>query len=239
MDSNKTKDYWDKNIEHWGKFYLDMSHSDEEFNVPRWLSRLYHSFISPIEARLMTERFHLTIDFIDCYVREGHVAVDIGCGTGVFTVEMLRGGAMVKALDISVRTLTLTRALVERLVPEHAHKVEYLLTDVSKERIPDSDVALAMGVTPYVENLDSFYGNILPATKLFFCLVLDPRHWANRLRRFLPILNVRRLRWFEKDLVDSLLARYNWRLLERRDFASGYLDVATAPDYQVSSASRP
>ena len=62
--SNKAKEYWDKNIANWGKFYLEISHSGESFDAPKWLGLLYHRTIVPIEARLMTQRFELTMNFI-------------------------------------------------------------------------------------------------------------------------------------------------------------------------------
>src|SRR5437762_9159883 len=101
MAEDKTKEYWNKNIEHWGKFYLDISHSDEEFDAPKWLTPLYRRIVVPLEARLMTERFRLTMAFVEKYVKRNTVVADIGCGTGVFTVEMLRRGARVKAIDVA------------------------------------------------------------------------------------------------------------------------------------------
>ena len=233
MTNNRTKEYWDKNIKNWGKLYLDISHFNEELVGPKWLNLLYHLFITPLEARLMAERYALTIDFIDQHVHPGTVAADIGCGTGVFTVEMLRRGARVKAIDISERSLSITKSLVEQLVPDHAQSVEFFQLDASLQKLPESDVALAMGVTPYAENLEPFYDNILPTTRVFYCLTLDPRHWANIIRKLLPMLNVRNMRCFDRQTVDALLEKHDWRLIERRNFASGYLDLA------VRSTQRP
>ena len=224
--SNKAKEYWDKNIANWGKFYLEISHSGESFDAPKWLGLLYHRTIVPIEARLMTQRFELTMNFIKQYVQVDMVTVDVGCGTGIFTVEMLKRGASVKAVDYVQGALDLTKSLVEDLVPEYTDKVEYLLMDVTQQRLPESGLVIAMGVTPYVENLSDFYANILPTTKIFYCLILDPKHWANIIRKYVPILNVRNMNCFDRSLVDSLLANHHWKLINRQDFASGYIDVA-------------
>jgi 2-polyprenyl-3-methyl-5-hydroxy-6-metoxy-1,4-benzoquinol methylase len=221
----KAQDYWNENIHEWSKLYLEISHSHETLNAPVWLGFLYRKIFMPLEARLMTERFRLTMSFIDRHVREGVVAVDVGCGTGIFTVAMLRRGARVKAVDFAQSSLNLTKSLVEELVPEKSADVEYLLMDVSNQRLPDSDVVLAMGVTPYLEKIGPFYDNILPTTKTFYCLILDSRHWANRIRSVLTFLNVRNMHWFSRSEIDSILARYNWQLLERKSFASGYLDL--------------
>lgn len=222
---NKTQKYWNENIDKWGDLYLDISHSHEFLHAPGWLDFLYKKIIMPQEARLMAERFRLTMSFIDQYIHEGIVAVDVGCGTGIFTVEMLRRGAQVKAVDFAQSSLNLTKSLVEQLTHDKQGNVEYLLMDVSTQRLPDSDVVMAMGVTPYLREIAPFYDNILPTTKTFYCLILDPSHWANRIRSVLPILNVRDVHWFSKSEIDSILARHDWRLIERRPFASGYLDI--------------
>jgi SAM-dependent methyltransferase len=182
----------------------------------------------------MAKRYALTMKFIDQYVRAGVVVADIGCGTGIFTVEMLRRGAQVRAIDISESALSLTRSMVQSLVPEHARNVEFFQLDASRQGLPNSDVALAMGITPYMENLEPFYDNILPNTKVFYCLVLDPRHWANVVRTLLPVLNVRSIRCFERRTVSALLAKHNWKLIERRGFASGYLDLAIGPNIEAA-----
>ena len=83
-----------------------------------------------------------------------------------------------------------------------------------------------MGVTPYLQEIAPFYDNILPTTKTLYCLILDPTHWANRVRSVFPLLNVRDMHWFSKSEIDSILLRHNWQLIERTPFASGYLDLA-------------
>lgn len=223
---DEAKRYWNRNIANWGKLYLDASHSHEVFDSPTWLSHLYRLFIIPIESRLMAKRYRLTMDFIERHVAPGNTAIDLGCGTGIFTVAMLKRGARVLAVDIAQSSLDATREAVAALAPEHRDKVEYHLLDASRDRLPQSDVALAMGITPYITDLSAFYTNVLPGTKLLCCLIIDPRHWANRVRQLLPILNVRRIHWFEKDLVDTLLQAHQWGLISRSDFASGYIDIA-------------
>ena len=223
---DETRKYWDQNIDKWADLYLEISHSRESLLAPDWLSFLYKKFLVPHEAKLMAERFRLTMSFIERYVHEGSVAVDVGCGSGIFTVEMLRRGARVKAVDFAQSSLSLTRSLVERLLPDRSKNVDYLLMDVSRQRLPDSEVVLAMGVTPYLVEVAPFYDNILPTTKTFYCLVLDPDHWANRVRRTLPFLNVRGMHWFAKSEIDDILRRHGWHLVDRRPFASGYLDLA-------------
>jgi len=223
---NKTKEYWNQNIANWGKFYSDFSHSEESFDAPRVLGILYHLLITPIEAKLMKKRYQLTMNFIDNYVKEGMVVVDVGCGTGIFTIELLKRKAHVKAVDFAQSSLDLTKTLVEKIVPNYSENIEYLLIDVTKQQLPKSDLVIAMGVTPYIKNLEDFYSNILPTTTIFYCLNMNPKHWINVIRKIVPFLNIRKINWFEKTLVDDILKRYNWKLVSREKFATGYLDIA-------------
>jgi SAM-dependent methyltransferase len=217
--------YWNQNIDKWGELYLDISHSHESLDALPLVGYLYNKFIIPRERRLMSERYRLTMKFIDNYVKPDMIAVDVGCGTGIFTVEMLKRGAKVKAVDFAQSSLDSTRALVEKLCPDMVNNVDYLLLDVSKGRLPDSDVVIAMGVTPYLDDITPFYKNILPTTTVFYCLILDPNHWANLVRRVAPFLNVRNMNWFSKSKIDSILKDHEWELIERKPFASGYLDT--------------
>jgi 2-polyprenyl-3-methyl-5-hydroxy-6-metoxy-1,4-benzoquinol methylase len=219
-----THDYWERNIGNFGQFYADMSR--EEFDAPGWLQRIYRRTIMPLEQKLMKKRYEVTMRFIDEYVLPGMTAVDIGCGTGIFTVEMLRRGANVIALDYATSALDITKDLVDRVLPDKSSNVEYLHVDVTEGRLPPSDVAIAMGVTPYVADLEKFYENVLPTTNTFYCLIVDPAHWANRIRKMFPLLNVRRMNFFERSLADSLLNQYDFRLIRRDPFATGYLDLA-------------
>jgi len=225
MTQENPKDYWDKNIGNWGKFYLEASHSDEEFSSPGWLTKLYRRFIVPIEARLMADRYRLTMDFIDKYIKPGTTVADIGCGTGIFTVEMLKRGAQVIAIDISTSSLETTKKNIIQKIPDHLDSVQFLQLNVSENLIPKVDIAIAMGVTPYVTEIEPFYKNILGQARIFYCLILDPKHWANRIRAMLPILNVRNMHCFSRELIDGILRRNRCTLIERRDFASGYLDI--------------
>lgn len=226
QDCQKTQEYWNQNIEKWGELYLRISHSEERLNAPLWLESLYHTFITPIEARLMRERYMLTMSFIEQHISTDMVTVDVGCGTGIFSVAMLKKGASVIAVDYTPSSLDLTRRAVETLVPQSSSKIRYILMDVARDVLPLSDVALVMGVTPYVNNVSNFMGNLLTTTDKIYCLFLDPKHWSNKLRKIFPILNVRSLHFHDKDTINNFYNYYGWELLDRKMFASGYLDLA-------------
>jgi SAM-dependent methyltransferase len=221
--SESYKSYWDRNIDSWSDLYLDISHGHETYDRPAWFTRAYHSTIGKHERRLMAQRYALTLDFIDKYVTPGSVLSDLGCGTGIFTVEALRRGASVNAIDFSDSSLRTTQRTVEKHIPEG--KVVYQQANVQTDALPNSDVTLAMGLAPYLSDIGAFLDRALPATKTMLCLYMDPNHWANRIRSTIPFLNVRELQFAEKSEVDRHYARLGFNLIQRQPFATGYVDL--------------
>lgn len=224
MNSRRYRDYWDENIDKWGEFYLDISHGHEILPGPRWFTGMYHATIGRLERRLMAQRYARTIEFLDAHIRPGIVLSDVGCGTGIFVVEALRRGAVVNAIDFTDMAIEMTRANVAKHCPTGA--VRYYQLDVQQQPLPKSDVTLAMGLTPYLTDLPAFFSHTLSNTGMLFCLFVNPRHWANRLRARLPMLNVRGLQCYAVEDVDRLYAQHRWHLIERRRFATGYIDRA-------------
>lgn len=224
MRNDEYQKYWDQNIGKWGELYLNISHGHESLAAPRWVAWLYNATIARIEARLMRHRFALTMAFLERFAKPGVVFADIGCGTGIFTVEALRRGATVRAIDFSEKSLEVTERNVRLHCP--GGMVSYHHLDVQADPIPPSDVALAMGVTPYVEDISAFLGHILPFSRTFYCQYTDPDRISNRVRTLLPFLNVRKLIFHSTKAVDREYAAHEWLLRERRNFATGYIDLA-------------
>jgi len=75
----------------------------------------------------------------------GMTAVDLGCGTGVFTVELLLRGAKVLAVDYVEPALSLTEKRVKEMFPQLSDRVEYILLDIMEKPLPESDVVIAIG----------------------------------------------------------------------------------------------
>ena len=70
------------------------------------------------------------------------------------------------------------------------------------------DIALAVGVTPYIQDLDGFLDNIVPNCKKFYCLFLDESHWINRLRQRFPSLNARAYYWHDTSRFTGVKHRF-------------------------------
>lgn len=220
------QEYWDKNIERWADLYLEISHGHEELRANKFVSKLYNLTIAKYESRLMRDRYMCTMNFISQYVHEGTTVSDIGCGTGIFVVQALLKGAKVNAIDFSESALKVTKKNIEKNAPQFANNVTYHRLNAEKQNLPKSDVAFAIGVTPYIRDLKSFYANILSSTDLFYCLVVDSAHWANKVRTVVPALNVRDLCFYSREYVDGLLTTNAWDLVSRKKFATGFLDLA-------------
>jgi SAM-dependent methyltransferase len=218
--------YWETNIELWGDYYLEVSHGHEQLRAPAWVAALYRFSIGRVERRLMAERYARTIKFLNSHLTPGLILSDLGCGTGIFTVEALRRGAIVNAVDFAEAAINITRENVTVHAP--GGNVNYIVADVAKDPLPRSDVTLAMGLAPYIGDLDGFLNNVLTSTQLLCCLFVDPFRWPNRLRRAFPFLNLRKLQFHSRADVDRIYARHYWKLIERSDFATGYIDVARA-----------
>lgn len=216
--------YWDRNIDKWGEKYLEISHGHETLDAPRWLSWAYNRTLGRVEANLMRQRYELTAAFIERYVHRGTMFCDIGCGTGLFTVLALNRGARVIAVDFSDSALHIT---AENVLKHARGLAKYVRADVQKEPIPECEVALAMGVTPYVQDLAAFLGNILPRTRVLCCQYTDPARISNRVRTALPFLNVRNLVFHSATDVDALYAHHGFTLTERKPFATGFIDVVS------------
>ena len=63
MKKKQPKDYWDKNIERWGQFYLEESHLGEEFYSSKFVSFIYRIFIVPIGESLNGEAIQINDGF--------------------------------------------------------------------------------------------------------------------------------------------------------------------------------
>lgn len=216
------KDYWDKNIDKWGEKYLDISHGHETFDRPAWFTTLYNATAGRLERRLMKERYRLTIALLDRYLKPGMVFSDLGCGTGIFVVEAARRGAIVNAVDFSESSLAATRRNVEMNAADA--NVTYTQADLQTDTLPQSDLSLAMGVTPYLTDINAFIENALPRTAILCVQYTDPSHWASRIRHAIPALDVRSLQCYDKDSVYQSYRKNSGILYDRKNFASGYID---------------
>jgi SAM-dependent methyltransferase len=221
------REYWNQNIGEWGKFYLGTSHSNEVLKGNSLFVGTYKGSIGRLEARLMKTRYEVTMDFLRESILKDCVFADIGCGTGIFTVAALRLGAKVMAIDFAGAALATTRRAVETQVPECQDRVTYLNLDIRVETIPASDVALAVGIIPYIDSVSEFFDNALRNTNLALVSFVSDTNFFNRVRRGLSLLNVRDLKFHNVREMDACWLEHGFRIRSRQKLGTGFIDIGT------------
>ena len=140
----------------------------------------------------MKRRFRLTNDFIDSYLLPECSFNDLGCGAGMFTIAALEKGSHVNAIDFAETSLNTTLEAATRN-NRNTKNLNIVKLDLRFETPPFANVTIAMGVAPYIEDVEDFLVRILSSTDVFCCNFIDQNHPLNWLRRMLPVLNVRKL----------------------------------------------
>lgn len=215
-------EYWEDNIVKWSHFY-DKG-SEEQIIGPSVLRFVYKKLVLPIEKKYMTNRFKMTMHFIKKHAKEATQFADIGCGTGIFTKEILKLNSNVYAIDYSKAALEATQKTVSCLPPEQLKKIEYKYINVTAEPIPKCDFAICLGVVPYITNLEAFFKNVLPNVNQLLCSYVSSKNMLNKIRVLLPVLNVRKLVFVNPEYISSCYKIYKFELVERLPLATGFVD---------------
>jgi len=220
MARSKTviKNYWEKNVKEFAGFYD--KNSEEHIKGNQGFRYLYKKFIFPIEKIFMLKRYNIVSDYIEKNVRLGMKVADIGCGNGIFTKKMAGKKAKVYALDYTQSALNLTK---NNLTLEESKSVELIKLDITSEHIPFVDLAISIGVLPYVYELDIFFDNILPFTSSFLFNYLDSNHPINIVRRIMPILDVRNYCYHNRKNIKNKLEVRNFKINFEQNLATGFI----------------
>lgn len=213
-----TKEYWEKNIGGFAGFYDKKS--EEDFKAPFLIKHLYKLLVLPIEKKYMRDRYEMICGFIEQNVEPGMKVADIGCGSGIHTKLMANKCKKVYAIDYAQSAIDLT---ANSLSPEEMQRVEIMKLDITLDHIPDVDIAISIGVLPYINELDSFFGNILPYTKRFLFNYLDITNFFNRFRRNFPILDVRHYSYYDSKAISNGLKEKGFAVNELHRLATGFV----------------
>jgi cyclopropane fatty-acyl-phospholipid synthase-like methyltransferase len=213
--------YWEQNIEGFSGFYD--TGSEEKLSGPPLIRGLYRAFVFPIEKRFMRVRYDMVRTFIDLEVRSGTRVADIGCGSGVFSIAMAQKGADVLALDFAQSALRLT----ERNIPEGLRpQVVIRHHDIALAAIPNVDLALAIGVLPYLEDAGAFLENIAPRCNVLMFNFLNFRNPINRVRNVFRIIDPRGYFYHDKLEIERALRKCGFARCEFKRLATGYMTYA-------------
>jgi SAM-dependent methyltransferase len=90
----------------------------------------------------------LLLEVLATFERDGRtgVGVDLGCGQGVDTAEMLRRGWQVTAIDATEEGI---RRLRRRIPEDHASRLRSVVTPMQDVEIPSADLVYASFSLPY------------------------------------------------------------------------------------------
>jgi SAM-dependent methyltransferase len=130
-----------------------------------WNPQLYERFFDTVLGRTLRAREELTIfDFLSDVLERSHSVLEVGCGTGNFTVPVGRLCARTVAVDASPEMLRYTR---ERLDREGLSGVETRL-----DRLPGGlgpvrsfDGTLAIGVLNYIRDIEGALWSLASSLK--------------------------------------------------------------------------
>jgi len=217
-DRAKIRDYWEKNIASFAGFYDKKS--EEDFEAHFLVRHLYKTLVLPIEKKYMRDRYNLVAQFIEQNVKPKMKAADIGCGSGIYTKLLANKCDKVYAIDYTQSAIDLTTS---SLSSDEIKRVEMLILDITMEQIPEVDIAISIGVLPYIPESDKFLQNILPYTKRFLFNYLDEGNFFNRVRRALPILNVRHYSYHNLETISSKLKENEFIVNEIHKLATGFV----------------
>jgi SAM-dependent methyltransferase len=130
-----------------------------------WNPRLYERFFDTVLGGALRAREELTIfGFLGDVLERSHSVLEVGCGTGNYTVPVAHQCARTVAVDASPEMLRYTR---ERLDREGLSRVETRL-----ERLPGGlgppqsfDGTLAIGVLNYIQDIEGALRSLASSLK--------------------------------------------------------------------------
>jgi 2-polyprenyl-3-methyl-5-hydroxy-6-metoxy-1,4-benzoquinol methylase len=125
------------------------------------------------------ERLDIWRELLDRYVVPGGVAIDMGCGTGIFSLYLADKGARVVGVDGAPDMIKFCETQrVERRM-ENVRFMEGRLPAVDESRLPQADLLISSSVIEYVDDLDAtlelFARHVVPGAHLILSM---PNLWC-------------------------------------------------------------
>ena len=210
--------YWEKNIKGFSGFYE--TKSEENIQGLGIIVKFYKYFIFPIEKVYMKERYALVQGYIDSQLKSGMKFADIGCGSGIFLKHAINKGANVFAFDYTDAAIELAQMA---LTPQEREKVVLAKMDITKQNIPKVDSAIAIGVLPYITDIEQFFANTLPYTDSFLFNYIDADNIVNKLRSKFEFLNVRNIVFHSSKEIEGQMKKNNFRIRNKVALATGFM----------------
>ena len=165
-------------------------------------------------------RWARRVDMLSSHLKRGMTVLELGCGAGYFTQELVRSGADIVAIDVSPELLEIARSNCS------APNVKYQLENAYQLSYDDAvfDSVVGSSVLHHLEiekALRDVYRVLKPAGTIFFTEpnMLNPQ-----------IAIQKNVPWIKRKLGDSPdeTAFFRWRLRRLLE-QSGYRDIRIDP----------
>jgi len=189
--------YFDRVPKQWDAFY---SHEN-------WL--IYS--INRLVRKGLYERYRLT--FEHCGDLSGARILDIGCGTGRYSIECAkRGASRVVGIDFAPSMIEFSRQIARQM--DVADKCEFICDDFLTYPFEETfDIVLALGFFDYIEEAKPIFKRVAQ---------FNPRRFVASFPRFTPIWGVQRAiryYWIRKCPIYNYTAEQLERLYCEAPFA--------------------
>jgi len=171
-----TKKYFDRVPKQWDAFY---SHEN----------RLMY-LVNTLLRKGLYRRYQLTFEY--CGELSGATVLDIGCGTGRYSVECAKRGAKrVVGIDFAPAMIEFSKNIAKQM--NVADICEFICADFLTYSFEESfDIVLALGLFDYIKDPDPVFKKIAE---------LNPRVFVASFPRFTPIWGIQRIiryKWIKK-----------------------------------------
>ena len=163
---NKAKHYFDKIPNEWDSLYSGKS----------WLMKKLNRFL----RKGLFERYELT--FKHCGEIPGTRVLDIGCGTGHYSIEFARrGAAKVVGIDFAPSMIAFAQENAQQ--NRVSECCEFICADFLSHNLQQPfDIVVAMGFFDYIKEPESYFKKISSLTKRRFLasFIKDSLIWGTQ-----------------------------------------------------------
>ena len=166
-ESTSVQKHFDRVPKQWDAFY---SHENRFIDL-----------INRLLRKGLYERYRLT--FENCGDLSGARVLDIGCGTGRYSVECAqRGASRIVGIDFAPSMIDFSRKIAEQM--NVADKCEFICGDLLTYSFDETfDVVLALGFFDYIKNPELIFKKVAQ---------LNPSKFLASFPKFTPIWGIQR-----------------------------------------------
>lgn len=179
---------------------FDTLYDKKRGRIMRWLDEHYRSD--------MFVRFRQTFEVFGDL--QNKTVADIGCGSGPYVVEALRGGAArVVAIDPAPGMLSLLR----RRLADNGNETRCTIMEGAFPQIlpPACDHVIVMGVLDYVPDPQAFLSALRQITKISAAVSFPSKHWFRTpFRKFRYWLRRCPVYFYEEKQIEELCRLSNF-----------------------------